>query len=108
MEPNPVNDEPNDDLIRLYETFSKELTGYLALAEKTGGISVELQTAYLYTRVEGQIADSIKMLVCMLVMKDHMLPGDKVIEEPDDFDGRYLKIRFQLPRKVEEKVKKKG
>ncbi len=37
-----------------------------------------------------------------------MLPGDEVIEEPDDLDGRYLKIRFQLPRKVAEKVKKKG
>jgi hypothetical protein len=107
MEPGPVNDAPDDDLIRLYETFSKELTDYLAVAEKTGGRSVEFQTAYLYSRVEGQIADSIKMLVCMRVMKDHMLPGDKVIEEPDDFDGRYLTIRFQLPRKVAEKVEKK-
>lgn len=44
----------------------------------------------------------------MRVMKDHMLPGDKIIEEPDDFDERYLKIRFQVPRKVAEKVKKKG
>ena len=107
MEPGPVNDSPDDDLIRLYEIFSKELTDYLALAEKTGGRSVEFQAAYLYSRVEGLLADSIKMLVCMRVMKDHMLPGDKVIEEPDDFDGRYLKIRFQLPRKVAEKVEKK-
>jgi len=81
---------------------------YLSFAEKTGGRSVEFQTAYLYSRIEGQIADSIKMLVCMCVMKDHMLPGDEVIEEPDDFDGRYLKIRFELPRKITDKVKKKG
>lgn len=103
-----MNETSDDDLIRTYDTFSKELTEYLALAEKTGGRSVEFQTAYLYTRVEGLDADSIKMLVCMRVMKDHMLPGDKVIEEPDDFDGRYLKIRFRLPRKVSTKVEKKG
>ena len=53
MEPGPVNDSPDDDLIRLYEIFSKELTDYLALAEKTGGRSVEFQAAYLYSRVEG-------------------------------------------------------
>lgn len=103
-----MNDVSDDDLICLYEAFSRELTNYLALAEKTGGRSVEFQTAFLYSRVEGQIADSIKMLVCMRVMKDHMLLCDKVIEEPDDFDGRYLKIRFQLPRMVAEKAKKKG
>ncbi|MFO7749383.1 MAG: hypothetical protein R6V54_04755 [Desulfobacteraceae bacterium] len=104
MENDSVNHLLDDDLIRLYENFSKELTDYFALAEKTGGKSVDFQTAYLYNRVEGQIADSTKMLVCMRVMKDHMLPGDKVIEEPDDFDGRYLKIRFQLPRMVAEKA----
>ncbi len=103
-----MNDTSDEDLIRTYEAFSKEMTDYLALAEKTGGRSVEFQTAYLYSRVEGLQADSIKMLVCMRVMKDHMLPGDKVIEEPDDFDGRYLRIRFQLPRKVSRKVEKKG
>ncbi|KPA18350.1 hypothetical protein MHK_001432 [Candidatus Magnetomorum sp. HK-1] len=108
METDHVNDVYDDDLIRLYEAFSKELTDYLALVEKTGGRSVEFQTAYLYSRVEGQIADTIKMLVCIRVMKDHMLPGDKVVEEPQDFDGRYLKIRFQLPRKVTEKVNNKG
>lgn len=108
MEPYPVNDVPDDALIRLYEVFDRELTNYLALAEKTGGRSVEFQTAFLYGRVEGQKVDSIKMLVCMRVMKDHMLPGDKVIEESDDFDSRYLKIRYQLPRKIAEKVKKKG
>jgi len=108
MEPGPVNDALDDDLIRLYQTFSKELSDYLTLAEKTGGRSVEFQTAYLYSRVEGLLADSNKMLVCMRVMKDHMLPGDKVIEEPDDFDGRYLKIRFRLPRKVPRKTEKEG
>jgi hypothetical protein len=108
MEPGPVNDVPDDELNRWYESFSRELTDYLALAEKTGGRSVELQTAYIYSRVEGQIADSIKMLVCMRVMKDHMLPGDRVIEEPDDFDGRYLMIQFQLPRKGTGKEDKKG
>ena len=108
MKPDPVNDAPDADLIRLYEAFSKELINYLALVEKTGGRSVEFQTAFLYSRVEGQIADSIKMLVCMRVMKDHMLPGDKVLEEPDDFDGRYLKIRFQLPHKRADEEVKKG
>ena len=108
MIPSPVNDTLDDDLSRLYERFSKELTDYLTSTERTGGRSVEFQTAYLYSRVEGKVVDSIKMLVCMRVMKDHMLPGDKVIEEPDDFDGRYLKICFKLPRQVSDKVKKKG
>ncbi len=99
-----MNDSPKDDLLRQYEKFSKELTDYFALAEKTGGRSVEFQTAFLYSRVEGPQPDSAKMLVCMRVMKDHMLPGDKVIEEPDDFDGRYLKIRFRLPRQRPGKI----
>jgi hypothetical protein len=47
MEPGPVNDVPDDELNRWYESFSRELTDYLALAEKTGGRSVELQTAYI-------------------------------------------------------------
>ena len=47
------------------------------------------------------------MLVCMRVMKDHMLSGDKVIDEPDDFDGRFLTIRFQLPREVSRMSKDK-
>ena len=52
------------------------------------------------SRVEGLVADSIKMLVCMRVMKDHMLPSDEVIDEPDDFDVRFLEIKFQLPREM--------
>jgi hypothetical protein len=54
MKPGSVNDTPDDDLIRLYETFSKELTDYLALAEKIGGRSAEFQTAYLYSRVKAK------------------------------------------------------
>ena len=105
---NLVNETPTDDLIRASEEFEKELTEYLAMVEKIGGREVEIRTDYLYSRTEGLQCDSAKMLLCMRVMKVHMLPGDEVIHEPDDFDGRFLKIRFRLPREASKKVEKKG
>ena len=97
---NKVNETSEDVLIRTSETFEKELTEYLAKVEKLGGKAVEIRTDYLYSRTEGLRCDSIKMLICMSVMKDHMLPGDEVINEPDYFDGRFLTIRFRLPRET--------
>jgi hypothetical protein len=94
-----------NDLERQYEAFEKELSKYLALIEKMGARMVEMQTAILYRRVVGEECDTIKMLLCLRVMKDHMLPGDEIVDEPDDFDGRYLKVRFQLPRKSHKKKK---
>ena len=46
-----MNDTSDDDLIRTYEAFSKELTDYLALAEKTGGRSEEFQTGICGTEL---------------------------------------------------------
>ena len=87
------------DLEQQYKAFEKELSKYLALIEKMGASRVEMQTAHLYRRVVGEEYDTVKMLLCMRVMKDRMLSGDEIVDEPDDFDGRYLKVRFHLPRK---------
>jgi len=94
-----------EDLEQQYETFEKELSKYLGLVEKIGAKEIKMQTAHLYRRVVGEECDTVKMLLCMRVMKDHMLPGDEIVDEPDDFDGRYLKIRFLLPRKLHKKKK---
>ncbi len=95
--------ETIDDLQEQYEAFENELSEYMGIIEKMGASSVEMQTANLYERVFGEKCDTIKMLLAMRVMKDRMLPGDEIVDEPDDFDGRYLKIRFIFPRKAHKK-----
>jgi hypothetical protein len=100
MEVKLAKEALSEDLSRAAEAFEKELTEYLSTVEMLGAKSVEIRTDWLYSRVEGLTCDSVKMLLCMRVMKDHMLPDDEVLDEPDDFDGRFLEIRFQLPRKT--------
>jgi hypothetical protein len=98
----------DNDITRIYEAFEKEITNYLAKVEEIGGRALEIRTDYLYSRVEGFQCDSVKMLICMRVMKDLMLPGDEVIDEPDDFDGRFMTIKYQLPRKTTKRAEQNG
>lgn len=81
------------------DSFNKELNNFLNTAEKMGGRTVEIRADYLYSRVEGKLlVDTHKMLVCSSVMKEGMQEGDEIINEPPDIDGRFLVIKYQLPR----------
>lgn len=108
MQISSENESLPKDLARAAEAFEQELTKYLAQVEKIGARSVDIRTDWLYNRTEGLTCDSVKMLLCMRVMKDQMLPGDEILDEPDDFDGRFLKVRFRLPREVAVEAQKSG
>lgn len=86
------------------EAFRGELDKLLSAAEQMGACSIEIRADYLYSRVEGYYCDSGKMIICAAVMKDRMLPGDEILGEPSDGDGRFLEINFQLPRKPEHRT----
>jgi len=86
------------------DNFKKELKNFLNTAEKMGARAVEIRADYLYSRVEGQLlADTHKMSVCSGVMKENMEVGDKILNEPPDVDGRFLVIKYQLPRRSRSK-----
>ncbi len=84
--------------------FQKELKNFLNTVEKIGGRSLEIRADYLYGRVEGKLfVDTHKMSVCSGVMKENMQEDDKILNEPPDVDGRFLVIKYELPRRSRSK-----
>jgi hypothetical protein len=81
--------------------FKKELKKFLNTIEKMGARSVELRADHLYSRVEGKLfVDTHKMSICSSVMRKSMQAGDKILNDPPDGDGRFLVIKYQLPRRL--------
>jgi len=86
------------------DNFKKELKIFLNTVEKMGGQAVEIRADYLYSRVEGKLfVDTHKMSVCSGVLKENMQVGDKILNEPLDVDGRFLVVKYQLPRRSRSK-----
>ncbi len=86
------------------DNFQKELKNFLNTVEKMGAQSIEIRADYLYSRVEGKLfVDTNKMSVCSSVMKENMQVGDTILNEPPDVDGRFLVIKYQLPRRLKSK-----
>lgn len=81
------------------EKFQKELNKLLIATEKMGGCAIEIRADYLYSRVEGYICDSRKMFICANVLRENMQKGDEILADPPDNDGRFLEVRFHIPRR---------
>ena len=98
--------QQDSDLIDLIDEsegkFKQELNKLLLAAGKMGAHAIDIRADYLYSRVEGFECDSLKMVLCAKVLKERMQPDDKTLDERWDGDGRFLHIRFQLPRKSQQ------
>jgi hypothetical protein len=80
------------------EDFRKTLAELLISANELGFVAVEVNAGNLHRRVGGYPGGDHRMPQCCDVMRQEMLSGDEVIDEPPSGQGARLTIRYRLPR----------
>ena len=80
------------------EDFQVVLDRILTEAEVLGRSSVEIKSGDLHRKVGGYPGTNHRMPICCQVMKNNMMFGDKIMEQPPSGKGATLLISYQLPR----------
>lgn len=81
------------------EDFRRALTELLKSAEQPGVVGVNVRAGNLHKRVGGYPQTNNRMAICCGVMREFMLPGDEIVQEPPSRDGASVTIRYRLPRR---------
>lgn len=77
------------------EDFKLTLDAFL---KKATGSFVDVRAGELHKLVGGYHGNNHRMPACCQVMRNAMLPGDKVVDEPPSGKGARLTVRYLLPR----------
>lgn len=78
--------------------FRARLTEALSSATKLAFVAVDINAGKLHSLVAGHPSPTHRIPICCKSMRLAMLPGDKVISQPED--GAWLTIRYRLPRRA--------
>ena len=80
------------------EEFRRALAKLLSTGEELGFTAVDVNAGNLHRRVGGYPGEDHRMPMCCEAMRQTMISGDVVVNEPPSGQGASLTIRYCLPR----------
>jgi predicted RNA-binding Zn-ribbon protein involved in translation (DUF1610 family) len=82
------------------ETFLIEIARKFRVAESNKLDSIQINAGELHRELGKYPGSDNRMPSCCLAMRNHMQPGDEIVQAPPSGVGASLTIRYKLPRQI--------
>jgi len=80
------------------QDFREKINHIFQAAKCNGQQYINVNSGDLHRQVGGYPGHNHRMPNCCSVMKQHMKPGDEILDGPPSRQGASLTIRYYLPR----------